>query len=95
MLSDRRLAAQIAANTRWSKEDPTAQGIKMRAGLDAKFLREVDPNNELPELERIRRAECARKAYYQRIALISAKARRVRKESVIQHPQSGGGDAAA
>ena len=51
----------------------------MRAGLEAKFLREVDPNNELPEPERIRRAESAKTAYYQRLALISAKARKARK----------------
>jgi hypothetical protein len=80
------LPHQIAANTRWSKEDPTEQGIKMRAGLDAKFLREVDPNNQLPEAERLRRAESARKAYYQRIALISAKARKARAGL------AGGGD---
>jgi hypothetical protein len=80
------LPHQIAANIRWSKEDPTEQGIKMRAGLDAKFLREVDPNNELPEPERLRRAESARKAYYQRIALISAKARKARAGF------AGGGD---
>ena len=73
------LPHQIAANTRWSKEDPTAQGIRMREGLEAKFLREVDPNNELPESERLRRAESARRAYYQRLALASAKARKARK----------------
>ena len=79
MPSDSRLAAQIAANSRWSREDPTEQGRTMRAGLEAKFLREVDPNNELPEAERRRRAESARRAYYQRLALASAKARRARK----------------
>jgi hypothetical protein len=78
------LPHQIAANTRWSKEDPTAQGIIMRAGLEAKWLREVDPNNELPEPERIRRAECAKTAYYQRLALISAKARKARKGLQIE-----------
>jgi hypothetical protein len=85
MPSDRRLAAQIAANSRWSREDPTEQGRTMRAGLEAKFLREVDPNNELPEPERVRRAAKARQVYYQRLALASAKARRARKT---------GGDAA-
>jgi hypothetical protein len=84
---DRRLAAQIAANTRWSREDPTEQGRIMRAGLEQKWLREVDPNNELPEGERLRRAASARKAHYQRMALASAKARRARK-------LAGSGDAA-
>jgi hypothetical protein len=73
------LPHQISANSRWSQEDPTAQGILMRAGLEAKFLREVDPNNELPEAERLRRAESARRAYYQRLALASAKARKARR----------------
>jgi hypothetical protein len=50
----------------------------MRAGMTAKFLREVDPNNELPEAERLRRAECARKAYYLRLAMKSAQARSAR-----------------
>jgi hypothetical protein len=82
MPKSKSLPHQIAANTRWSKEDPTAQALKMRAGLEAKWLREVDPNNELPEPERVRRAESAKTAYYQRLALISAKARKARKASI-------------
>jgi len=58
----------------------------MRAGLEAKFLREVDPNNELPEAERLRRAAKAREVFYQRLALASVKARLARK---------AGGDSAA
>lgn len=50
----------------------------MRAGFEAKFLREVDPDNVLPEPERRRRAEAARRAFYARMALASAKARRER-----------------
>jgi hypothetical protein len=79
MPSNRKLAAKVGANSRWSKEDPTRQGKILRAGLDAKFLREVDPNNELPEAERQRRAECARKAFFQRLALKSAAARKARR----------------
>jgi len=85
------LPHQIAANSRWSREDPTAQGIRMRDGLVANFLREVDPNNELPESERLRRAEKARQVYYQRLALASAKARKDRSKARSQ----GGSDAAA
>ena len=76
--ADRSLAAQIAANTRWSRENPAEQGRRMRAGLEQKFLREVDPDGVLPDAERRRRAECARRAFYQRLALASAKARRER-----------------
>jgi hypothetical protein len=86
------LPHQIAANSRWSKEDPTAQGRILRAGLEAKFLREADPNNELPESERRRRAEKARQVYYQRLALASANARKARSKS---RAQGGGGSNAA
>lgn len=86
------LPHQIAANSRWSKEDPTAQGIILRAGLEAKFLREVDPKNELPEAERRRRAKKAREVYYQRLALASANARKARREA---RTQSSDSDAAA
>jgi hypothetical protein len=51
----------------------------MRAGLERRFLDEVDPKRELPEAERARRVECAKRAYYQRLALASAKVRRAKK----------------
>jgi hypothetical protein len=72
------LPQQIAANVRWSKEDPTRQGEILRAGLERRFLDEVDPNRELPEPERLRRAAKARQVFYQRLALASANARRER-----------------
>jgi hypothetical protein len=77
--STKSLPHQRAANIRWSKEDPARQGEIMRAGLERRFLDEVDPARLLPEVERLRRAECARRAYYQGLALASAKARRARK----------------
>jgi hypothetical protein len=86
------LPQQIAANIRWSKEDPTRQGEILRAGLERRFIDEVDPTRELPEAERIRRAESARKAFYQRLALASAKARRERSAG---HKGGGDGNAAA
>jgi hypothetical protein len=78
------LAAAIAANSRWSREDPAEQGRVMRAGLERRFLDQVDPNRELPEAERLRRVECAKRAYYQRLALASAKARKARREARTQ-----------
>jgi hypothetical protein len=74
------LQHQIAANARWSKEDPARQGQIMRAGLKRRFLDEVDPERKLPEAERQRRAENARKAFYQRMALASVKARQARRK---------------
>ena len=73
------LPHQYAANIRWAHEDPTEQGIRMRAGLEERWPREVDPNNELPEAERLRRAAKARQAFYQRLAMASVKARQARK----------------
>lgn len=75
----RRIRAQIAANTRWSKEDPAATAKRAQAGLLDKFRREVDPNNELTEAERERRAQAARRAHMQRLALASSKVRGARK----------------
>jgi hypothetical protein len=52
----------------------------MRQGLQAKFEREVDrPQGKLSPQERAKRAEYARKAHMQRMALKSVKARRRRK----------------
>lgn len=42
----------------------------------ARFEDEVDPDRTLPAAERLRRAGHARKAYFTRLALASAKARR-------------------
>lgn len=47
-----------------------------RAAFLARFEREVDPDGLLPEAERVRRADHARKAHMTRLALASAKARR-------------------
>jgi hypothetical protein len=74
----RRLAAQIAINTRWagaSAEDRAAQGARGQAGLLARFEREVDPAGELEAAERARRAEHAYKAHMARLSLASSKAR--------------------
>jgi hypothetical protein len=74
--SERSLRAQIAANTRWSRADGAEGTAAARAAFLAKFEAEVDPNNELSPAERQRRAERARKAHFQRLALKSAQARR-------------------
>ena len=49
-----------------------------RAAFLSRFEAEVDPEGVLPEAERTRRAGAARKAYFSRLALKSAKARRQR-----------------
>lgn len=74
-----RLRASIAAHESWSRTpDRSARTAPARAALMAKFEREVDPDGTLPPDERARRAEHKRKAYFGRLALKSAKARRAR-----------------
>lgn len=71
----RRLRAQIAANARWSREDPTANAARGQAGLLARFEREVDPDGVLSPDERTRRAENARRAHMLRLSFQSSRAR--------------------
>ena len=73
--TQRSMRARIAANTRWSREDPAATAARGQAGLLAKFVDQVDPDRQLPEAERQRRAEAARRAHMQRLAFRSSKAR--------------------
>lgn len=46
-----------------------------REAFNKRFLDEVDPDRKLPEPERLKRAEHARKLHFQRLAFKSAKAR--------------------
>ena len=45
----------------------------------AKFLREIDPDNKLPEAERQSRAEAYRRAYMKRMALERERRRKERR----------------
>ena len=80
--AERSLRARIAVETSWANtSDPTARTAPGRQAFLSRFEREVDPDGTLPELERKRRAEHARRAYFHRLALASAKARRLKKAS--------------
>lgn len=52
-----------------------AVAARARRGLQAKFLREVDPEGRLPEAERERRASLAFRAHMTRLALRSSQVR--------------------
>ena len=69
----RRIRAQIAANTRWSREDPRVGTARARAAWYRRFLDEVDPDRILSPAERERRAQAALRAEMQRLALRSSK----------------------
>ncbi|QAY62905.1 hypothetical protein ET495_06205 [Xylanimonas allomyrinae] len=71
--TERRLAASIAAHESWAATpDRSARTAPARRALEDKFLAEAggDP----------RRAEHLRRAYFQRLALKSARARRRSRE---------------
>lgn len=77
--SDRGTIASIAANTRWSMvQDRSAATAPAREKFLDRFERQVDPGGVLPAGERAKRAENAKKAYFQRLALKSAQSRRRR-----------------
>jgi hypothetical protein len=92
--ADRALIARIAAHESWAKtSDRTARTAPARAAMMAKFEREVDPDGVLDPTERTRRAESARQAYFTRLALQSARARRRNATSRAdsgERPTTGG-----
>lgn len=82
------LRGRLAANSRWSREDPAANAARGQAGLIARFEREArEAEPGLTDAEYARRAECARRAHMQRLAFASSKAR-------SRRAQGGGSDAA-
>ncbi len=70
---ERALRARIAAHALHSKCDSKELTAKARESFMARFEAEVDPEGILSPSERKRRAEHARKAYFARLALKSAK----------------------
>lgn len=78
--AERALHARSASHFRWSREtDRTKATAPARAGLQARFERQVDPDGVLDPVERAKRVESARKAYYADLSRRSAAARRKRK----------------
>lgn len=76
--AERVLTGRIGAYTMLSRHDVHEITSAGREAFWSKFDRDVDPEGVLPPEERARRAEMARKAYFARLALASAKARRKR-----------------
>lgn len=75
--AERALKGRMGAYLSWANtENPSARTKPGRDAFLARFEREVDPNNELPEAERKRRAEFKRKAHMQSLAAKSAQKRR-------------------
>ena len=74
--AQRSLRARIAAHAKHGQLDGREATAKARAAFLARFEQEADPTQVLAPKERQRRAEHLRKAYFSRLALASAKARR-------------------
>ena len=73
----RQTIGRIGAHESWARtEDRTARTANARRAFLDRFEREVDPDGKLPPAERAQRAEHAKQAYFSRLALASAKARR-------------------
>lgn len=72
----RSLRAKAAADASWANtSDPAARTEPARQAALARFEQQVDPKGELPEDERKRRAESARRSYFRFLALRSARKR--------------------
>lgn len=75
----RALAGRIGALKSWAATaDPSTRTAPARQAFAERFYDEVDPNRDLPEEERERRAAFARRAYFAELAYKSAQARRER-----------------
>jgi len=74
----RRLRARAAALAMHAQHDSGETGQPGREAFLARFEREVDPDGLMDPDERARRALAARKAYFARLAVRSAAARRAR-----------------
>ena len=72
------LRGRIGAYRLHATHDSRETTSAARRAFLGRFEAEVDPERVLPPAERARRAEMARKAYFARLALASAKARRRR-----------------
>lgn len=71
----RSLRARIGAHAMHARHDARQTTKAGREKFLQRFDDEVDPNRELPEAERQRRAEHARRAYMAKLALKSARVR--------------------
>jgi hypothetical protein len=87
--AERRLAGQVAAHRRWAfTTDRTTATAPARAGLYAKFERQVDPDGKLAPEERAIRAESLWKAHFAGMARKSIQARK-RKSAAPTSPEGG------
>lgn len=73
---ERVMRSRMAAYLIQARHDGQQTTAASHRAFMARFLKEVDPEQELPEPERRRRANAAKSAYFTRLAYLSAKKRR-------------------
>jgi hypothetical protein len=86
--AERSLRARLAAHAMHAAHDGRETTANGRAAFLARFEREVDPGELLEPVERRRRAEQARRAYFARLSLAAAKARKA-KQAGGKRPRGG------
>ncbi len=79
-----RLRARIGGLALAAQRDSRAYTAQARASFLSRFEKEVDPDSLLPPAERQRRAVAAKKLYFSRLALKSAKVRQRRRREVAR-----------
>jgi hypothetical protein len=77
--AERSLRARLAAHSMHARHDARETTAAARAAFLARFEADVDPDRILSPEERRRRADHARSAYFTRLALAAAKARRAKR----------------
>ena len=76
------MRARIAAHTRWANtDDRSAATEPARRAFADRWERLVDPDGVLDPDERARRAEHAKRAHFQRMALRSAQSRARKRDA--------------
>jgi hypothetical protein len=79
--AQRRLSAQRAAYTRWSRVEDRAAALEpARDGFTARLERQVDPDGRMTPKQRAKAVKSARRAFYADLGARSAAARRKRRE---------------
>lgn len=79
---ERSTSAAIAAASRWAREPDRAKATApARAGLRAKFAREIDPDGTMPAKEREYRVDHLMRAHMLRMSLAAGRARRAKSQA--------------
>jgi truncated hemoglobin YjbI len=86
---------RIGAYRLHATHDPREITQKARDAFLHRFEEEIDPDHTLPEEERNRRAAYARRAYFARLALASARTRRLRSARRTRRSRVGTFDSSA